>query len=70
LATRSSPGDDTAGRILVVRGMDGAGNPYESEVLVFRENRRGFKAINAVYWSNATIIENEQDVPLRTAPAG
>lgn len=70
VATRSGPGDDTAGRILVVRGMDGAGNPYESEVLVFRENRRSFKAINAVYWSNATIIENEQDTPVRSAPVG
>lgn len=56
--TRESPGDGTAGRILVVRGVDGAGKPYETEVLVFRENRRSFKAVNSVYWSSASIIEN------------
>lgn len=59
VATRSSPGDDYAGRILVVRGVDGVGKPYETEVLVFRENRRSVKAINAVYWSGAAIIEGE-----------
>jgi hypothetical protein len=67
VATRNSPGDGYAGRILVVRGEDGAGKPYETEVLVFRENRRSFKATNSVYWSGATIIENEQDTPQRTA---
>lgn len=68
--TRSSPGDGYAGRILVVRGVDGTGKPYETEVLVFRENRRSLKATNSVYWSGATIIENEQDTPIRTAPTG
>ena len=69
VATRASPGDGYAGRILVVRGVDGAGKQYETEVLVFRENRRTFKAINSVYWSSASIIEDEQDTPLRTAPS-
>ena len=70
VATRNSPGDGYAGRILVVRGVDGAGKPYETEILVFRENRRNLKAVNSVYWSGATIVENEQDTPLGTAPAG
>lgn len=70
VATRDSPGEGYAGRILVVRGVDGAGKPYETEVLVFRENRRTFKAINSVYWSGATIIEHESDTPLRTNPKG
>lgn len=69
-STRNSPGDGYAGRILVVRGVDAAGKPYETEVLVFRENRRSLKAVNSVYWSGASIIENEQDTPLGTAPGG
>lgn len=70
VATRTSSGDGYAGRILVVRGIDGTGKPYETEVLLFRENRRSLKATNSVYWSGATIIENEHDSPLGTAPAG
>lgn len=70
VATRTSPGDGYAGRILVVRGVDRAGKPYETEILVFRENRRNLKAVNSVYWSGAMIIENEQDTPPGTAPAG
>jgi hypothetical protein len=65
IATRNSPGDGYAGRILVVRGLDGAGRPYETEVLVFRENRRNVKAINSVYWSGANVIEDEDDTPFR-----
>ncbi|MGH8991043.1 MAG: hypothetical protein ACRDZ7_05885 [Acidimicrobiia bacterium] len=61
VSLRNSPGDGYAGRILVVRGVDAAGKPYETEVLVFRENRRSFKAINAVYWSGATIIEDSDN---------
>jgi hypothetical protein len=70
VATRNSPGDGYAGRALVVGGVDGAGKPYETEVLVFRENRRSVKAVNAVYWSGARIIEDGQDTPLRTVPTG
>ena len=54
---------DTPGRILVVKGIDGAGEAYTTEVFVFRENRHNFKAINAVYWSNARIIENGATTP-------
>jgi hypothetical protein len=68
VGSRDTRNEDTGGRILVVRGVDGAGKPYETEVLVFRENRRSFKAINSVYWSGATIMEGEEDIPLRTAP--
>lgn len=63
VAFRNSPGDGYAGRILVVSGVDGGGKPYETEVLVFRENRRSVKAINAVYWSGATIVEDDRDTP-------
>jgi hypothetical protein len=49
--------DDTPGRILVVAGTDAKGRPYRTEVMVFRENRYQFKAINAVYWGNFNLIE-------------
>lgn len=50
--------NDTPGRILVVEGLDGMNRPYETEVFVFRENRNSFKAINAVYWSSAQILDD------------
>lgn len=53
----------TAGRILVLRGTDGIGRPYKSELMVFRENRHSFKAINAVYWSNSYILESATSSP-------
>ena len=61
VGTRYSPkrsSTDTPGRVLVVRGIDRAGKPYESEVFVFRENRYRFKAINSVYWSSARILDD------------
>jgi hypothetical protein len=45
----------TAGMVLIVTGTDGNGKAYRSEVMVFREDRSHFKAINAVYWSGLTI---------------
>jgi hypothetical protein len=53
LASRDHPGRDgsVGGRMLVVRGVDGRGNPYETEVLIFRD-KRSYKAIHAVFWSN------------------
>jgi hypothetical protein len=54
--------DGTSGRILVISGTDGLGRPYKSELMVFRESRHHFKAINAVYWSNASIIEKDRSV--------
>jgi hypothetical protein len=62
--------DDTAGRILVVVGTDGKGRPYRTEVMVFRENRYHFKAINAVYWSNYKVIEPGPDGGYETHPGG
>lgn len=56
-------GDGTPGRILSLSGTDAFGRPYQSEVLVFRENRHNFKAINAVYWANSYIIEGDIVTP-------
>lgn len=53
----------TPGQILVLSGTDGLDRPYSSEVMVFRENRHNFKAINAVYWSNSHIIEGNTVTP-------
>jgi hypothetical protein len=53
----------TAGRVLVLTGTDGIGRPYKSELMVFRENRTHFKAINAVYWSNSYILEGATSSP-------
>lgn len=55
--------DGTPGRILVLTGTDALGRPYGSELMVFRENRNSFKAINAVYWSNSHIIEGDEVTP-------
>ena len=55
--------DGTPGRILVLKGTDALGRPYGSELMVFRENRNSFKAINAVYWSNSHIIEGDKVTP-------
>jgi hypothetical protein len=53
VASRHHPsrGDYVGGRMLVVRGVDGRGKPYETEVLIFRD-KRSYKAIHAVFWSN------------------
>lgn len=55
--------DGTPGRILVLTGTDRLGRTYRSEVMVFRDNRRSFKAINAVYWSNSRIVEGNEPAP-------
>jgi hypothetical protein len=64
---RDTP-DGTPGRILVVTGTDGLGRAYKSELMVFRENRHHFKAINAVYWSNASILENDRSLERTAKP--
>lgn len=53
----------TPGRILALAGTDGIGRPYNSEIMVFRERRNSFKAINAVYWSNSYILEESTSSP-------
>jgi hypothetical protein len=69
VGTRYHPKDPggTAGRVLVVEGVDGRGRHYRTEVFVFRENRFHFKATNGVYWSGARFIEDGLVQP--TGPA-
>jgi hypothetical protein len=58
VASRHEPrgGDSTGGRILVVRGVDGWGDPYETEVLIFRD-KRSYRAIHAVFWTGDKFDE-------------
>ncbi len=61
--------DGTAGRVLVVAGIDGWGRQYRTDVMVFRENRSHFKAINAVYWSNERMGASRPPYSARAEPA-
>lgn len=58
VSSRDQPkvGDSTAGRILTVRGVDGRGRSYETEVMVFWTGR-GFLATHAVFWSGDKFDE-------------
>lgn len=48
---------DTPGWLLVVEGLDGRARPYSTQVLIFRDDEGELKAINAVYWSGATVSD-------------
>lgn len=45
---------ETGGRALVVCGVDGLGQPYRTDMLVF-ESDGSLHAINGVYWSGAGV---------------
>ena len=51
--------------MLVVRGTDGRGKPYETEVLIFRD-KRSYKAIHAVFWSNDKFEVPDEEGRFRT----
>ena len=44
------------GRVLVLEGTDGLGNPYHSELMVFRSDSRLIVA-NVLYWDNYRVSE-------------
>src|SRR2546425_4063514 len=52
VSSRYQPSKDgyVGGRILLVRGTDGRGKPYETEGMIFRD-RRTSKATHAVFWA-------------------
>ncbi|MGH9039564.1 MAG: hypothetical protein ACRDZ3_04980 [Acidimicrobiia bacterium] len=58
VGSRHHPGEHgyVGGRMLLVRGADGRGTPYETEVLIFRD-KRSYKATHAVFWSNDKFDE-------------
>ena len=56
------------GRVLVVRGIDGRGKPYETEVLVFRD-ARSFKSQHTVFWSGSKFEEyDKKGEPIEASP--
>lgn len=68
VASRHRPARDggVGGRLLVVTGVDGRGNRYETEVLVFRD-KRSYKVTHAVFWSGAKFKDPED---VRTGAGG
>ena len=58
--TTSSSGQQSFGGIVfVLCGIDGRGQPYDSEMLVFNDGN-GLRAINPVYWSRTRIASSPQ----------
>jgi hypothetical protein len=45
-----------------VRGADGWRDPYETEVLIFRD-KRSYKAIHAVFWTGSKIPTTNEVTP-------
>ena len=55
--TTSSNGQQSFGGIVfVLCGIDGRGEPYDSEMLVFHDGN-GLRAINPVYWGRTRIAD-------------
>ncbi len=63
---RPATGGRVGGRLLVVKGVDGRGKPYETEVLVFRD-KRTYKATHAVFWSGSKFPKTDS---ARAEPEG
>jgi hypothetical protein len=62
--------DDTwslGGRVLQVCGTDGAGRPYQSEVLVF-STQGTLRAIEAVFWAGGRIADDGTVAPWTDPP--
>lgn len=53
----------SGGWVLVVTGTDGRGKPYETEVLIFRDDESRVVATNAVYWSGARVSFGDPNGP-------
>jgi hypothetical protein len=55
---RSDGNWDLGGLILKLCGRDGEGQPYYSEMLVFRDPQRGLIATNALYWLGSRVVRS------------
>ncbi len=60
------------GRLLVLEGIDGYGDQYRSEILIFDEGGDNLVALNPVFWINTRIARSNDDgssiaKPLSTA---
>jgi hypothetical protein len=69
VSSRDQPGRAgyVGGRMLVVRGTDGRGKPYETEDLIIRD-KRSYKAVHAVFWSNDKFEELGPDGSVEVRP--
>lgn len=58
------------GRVLVVKGVDGLGRPYQTDFFIFRSRHSGLNGlavINGVYWSGYGIGQYNEDGSVTTA---
>lgn len=53
---KAEGGNETPGWVLTVRGRDGLGSAYKTEVMVFRDHEAHLKAINIVWWSGNRLV--------------
>lgn len=51
----------TGGRVLVLEGINGRGQPYRTEFLVFDSGSHGLAALNAIYWSGIIIGQTDDE---------
>jgi len=53
---------EVGGRILVVKGVDGLGNPYQTDFFVFMNSETGeLAALYPIYWGNFSIVETDDE---------
>jgi hypothetical protein len=58
------------GQMVEMCGTDGSGNPYQTQMIVFRDPHEGIIAIEPIYWSGIGIIAGaEPPVAEPTGPA-
>ncbi len=55
---QEAPSGSVGGRVLTVRGADGHGRHYETEVLIFRD-KRSYRATHAVFWSGEKFPKDQ-----------
>lgn len=61
--------DESSGWVFTVRGRDGRGLPYRTEVMVFRDHEGNLKAINAAWWTSAQVVSDPDEDPFDASPA-
>ncbi len=69
-STRSGDQTSLGGLVLGLCGIDGLGDRYDSEMLVFRDSDGALRAINPVYWGHTMIAAGGETTVLRTPAPG
>jgi hypothetical protein len=54
-----SGGEATGGRVLVLKGTNGLGKPYQTEFLVFRAGNQ-LGVINIIYWDGFSVAPSNE----------